>query len=157
MIEKGEMDEKYKLVTVSLDGTHNLITKAKKKDKKLWSYKLKDLAYNILVLAVLYLFFVHLSHFFQLIMLCNGWWVWVGNPVGASETNDIGLGKREKNEIKDLMEKRDLLICDRGFRALREDICLLCGWTKEKAKSLADWQKKETNEISEQRGTFFVC
>lgn len=22
--------------------------------------------------------------------LTNGWWIWAGSPVGASETNDIG-------------------------------------------------------------------
>ncbi len=60
MIQKGEMDEKYKLVsnflqvlilkiTYSMDGTHNLIQKDKKRKEHLYSYKLKDTAYNILV------------------------------------------------------------------------------------------------------------
>lgn len=50
MIDMGEMDPKFKYVTLSLDGTHNLIQKLKKSQlEALRSYKLKDNAYNVLV------------------------------------------------------------------------------------------------------------
>ena len=49
MIEEGEMNSKYKLITLSMDGTHNLIQVAKSNSQKWYSYKLKDCAYNILV------------------------------------------------------------------------------------------------------------
>lgn len=48
MIEEGEMDEKYKMVTVSFDATHRLSNR-KPQSQELWSYKLKDFAYNIMV------------------------------------------------------------------------------------------------------------
>jgi hypothetical protein len=50
MIDKGEMDPKYDLVTYSMDGTHNLIRKTKGVPDQSYSYKLKDIAYNILVI-----------------------------------------------------------------------------------------------------------
>ena len=50
MIDIGEMDIKYKLVTLSMDGTHNLKDKGTNTpSSQMYSYKLKDLAYNILV------------------------------------------------------------------------------------------------------------
>lgn len=61
MIDKGEMDPKYKMVcsfllynfikiTLSMDGTHNLCKKIEGREDKMWSYKLKNIAYNILVI-----------------------------------------------------------------------------------------------------------
>jgi hypothetical protein len=41
------MDSKFHLVTLSMDGTHNLANK--KENTSMWSYKMKDWAYNILV------------------------------------------------------------------------------------------------------------
>jgi hypothetical protein len=84
--------------------------------------------------------------------LTIGWWIWAGSPVGAAETNDTGLAKRELENMTELMHKNDLLITDRAFRSLREKLNLLCGWTKQKAKQLTLWQKQETTEISQQRG-----
>jgi len=43
------MDEKYHLVTLSLDSTHNLTNRVANSRSKLYSYKLKDFAYNVLV------------------------------------------------------------------------------------------------------------
>ena len=54
MIHSGEMDNKYQLVTLSFDGTHNLIRKLDNFDKG-YSYKLKDWAYNILAFENYYL------------------------------------------------------------------------------------------------------
>jgi hypothetical protein len=50
MINHGEMDPKYKRITLSMDGTHNLVEIHKNNPEgKHWSYKMKDSAYNILV------------------------------------------------------------------------------------------------------------
>lgn len=85
-------------------------------------------------------------------MLTNGWWIWSGNPVGASETNDIGLAKRELTELKKLFEPRDLMIADRGFIALKQSIPILCGWKKQRGEELEDWRRMETSQVSNQRG-----
>jgi hypothetical protein len=46
MIDKGEMDKKYEMVTLSMDGTHRLIEQSEKHPtSNLQSYKLKDCAY----------------------------------------------------------------------------------------------------------------
>jgi hypothetical protein len=84
--------------------------------------------------------------------LTNGWWIWAGSPVGATETNDTGLAKRELKNMAKIMEKRDLMIVDRGFRDIRNKIAMLTGWNKPKAQQLPIWQKQENNEISQQRG-----
>ena len=88
--------------------------------------------------------------------LTIGWWVWAGSPIGASETNDVGLVKQEFNKIKNQMDKNNLLITDRAFRSLREKLNLLCGWTKTQARNLTKWQQQETTEISQQRGKEIV-
>ena len=84
--------------------------------------------------------------------LTNGWWTWAGNIVGASDTNDLGLAKRDLIEMKNQMEMRDLMIVDRGFRAIRDKIALLVGWTKPRTEELPLWQYQENNEVSLQRG-----
>ena len=38
--------------------------------------------------------------------LTIGWWIWAGSPVGASETNDCGLGEKECENMRDLMDPR---------------------------------------------------
>ena len=81
-----------------------------------------------------------------------GWWIWAGSPVAASETNDAGLGNRKLQNMASLMSSYDLMITDKAFRSLREKLNILCGWTKAKNKSLADWQKQENKEISTERG-----
>lgn len=54
MVNRGEMDPKFDIVTLSMDGTHNLIRKLKDKlgPGNTWSYKLKDSAYNVLVIFI---------------------------------------------------------------------------------------------------------
>lgn len=89
-------------------------------------------------------------------MLMNGWWTWCGEPVGVSETNDIGLANRELGELKSLFEFRDLMIGDRAFCALRKSISILCGWKNTKTKQIDGWQQQENREISNQRGNKFV-
>ena len=59
--------------------------------------------------------------------LTNGWWVWTGSPIGASTTNDTGLAKKELELIKNQIEIRDLLIVDRAFRCLRDQLCCVAG------------------------------
>ena len=58
MLSSGELDLKYEIVTLSIDGTHNLIRKLLKNNffpkfdenqNEFRSYKLKDDAYNVLV------------------------------------------------------------------------------------------------------------
>ena len=85
-------------------------------------------------------------------VLTIGWWIWAGCPIGASETNDYGLGQRELQTMAALMGPYDLMITDRAFRPLREKLNLLCGWTKQKNKQLKAWQQQENNEISLERG-----
>jgi hypothetical protein len=43
------MDEEFDIISLSLDETHRLLKKSNKVPKANWSYKLKDIAYNILV------------------------------------------------------------------------------------------------------------
>ena len=50
-------------------------------------------------------------------MIPNGWWIWSGNPKGAS-VNDISLAKSEVKELQNLMEPRDMMICDRAFSCI---------------------------------------
>jgi hypothetical protein len=33
-------------------------------------------------------------------MCTPGWWIWCGDPKGASETNDTGLAKEQAEEIQ---------------------------------------------------------
>lgn len=101
MIDKGEMDANYDLVnkfnfivynfkvTYSMDGTHNLINRSKERKDNLFSYKLKDTAYNILVSYIVNVLIC------QFMGLTNGWWIWAGKPVAASETNDTGLANKQ--------------------------------------------------------------
>ena len=70
-----------------------------------------------------------------------------GCPIGASETNNCGLGQRELQTMDTLMGSYDLMIIDRAFRSLRGKLNLLCGWTKKKNKQLKAWQQQENNEI----------
>jgi len=84
--------------------------------------------------------------------LTIGWWIWAGSPVGASETNDCGLGEKECENMRDLMDPRDLMITDRAFRPLREKLNILCGWNNSRTKQLSEWQKQENKELSQQRG-----
>ncbi len=42
------------------------------------------------------------------------------------------------------MEPRDVIIEDRAFRSIRENIHIITGWSKTCASELANWQKKET-------------
>lgn len=65
-------------------------------------------------------------------MLTNGWWVWAGNSTPASQTNDYGLAKKERKYLKSLFTQKDLMICDRAFRPLRDKLAVLCGWIKPK-------------------------
>ena len=39
-------------------------------------------------------------------MLSNGFWCYVGTPVPAGSTNDIGVLNTEWNSIKNLMERK---------------------------------------------------
>ena len=50
------------------------------------------------------------------------------------------------------MDIRDVMITDKAFRSLRNQICLVCGWTKPRLKTLCEWQKQESKELSQQRG-----
>lgn len=85
-------------------------------------------------------------------MLMNGWWIWCGNPVGASETNDIGLANRELAQLKSLFEFRDLMIADRAFISLKRSLPLISGWKSTRTKEVEEWQQQENREISNQRG-----
>ena len=54
MIESGEMDQKYSLVTMSMDGTHRLMQLQNIFPSDFqYSWKLKDIAYNMLVIIAL--------------------------------------------------------------------------------------------------------
>lgn len=88
-------------------------------------------------------------------MLINGWWIWISDPVGASETNDIGLANRQKKELKRLFEPRDIMVADRGFQGLDKSLKVVYGWSKVRGQALEDWQMNETSEVSNQRGIFF--
>lgn len=57
--------------------------------------KKKESAYNVLTM-----------------MLSNGFWCYVGKPIPAGSTNDLGLANTEYPEIKKIMDPhgRDLII-----------------------------------------------
>jgi hypothetical protein len=46
-------------------------------------------------------------------MTTLGWWVFCGKPVGASETNDLGLARKDKEELKAIMDSRDIIVSNR--------------------------------------------
>jgi len=51
VIESGEMDQKYSLVTMSMNGTHRLMQlQSMFSSDSQYSWKLKDIAYNMLVI-----------------------------------------------------------------------------------------------------------
>ena len=89
-------------------------------------------------------------------MCTNGWWIWTGKPVPASSTNDTGLAQQEVNNIKELMDQRDIMICDCAFRSLREEICLVTGWPSIRSldPETRAWMREETRQVSDQRGNF---
>ena len=56
MLDSGEMDQNFRSITISFDGTHRLWTKTPSyREPNDWSYKLKDSGYNVMVLFTIYL------------------------------------------------------------------------------------------------------
>ena len=67
-------------------------------------------------------------------MLTNGFWAWVGNPVPAGTTNDIGLFNSDYRNIKqEVLSKSglDLFIGDLMFASLSSKIPFVVGWKRE--------------------------
>ena len=145
------MSKKFEDVTVSFDGTHRLWFQSEDRPENDWSYKLKDFGYNVLVILISYSI-----NFIQFVGLTNGWWIYCGNPHGASD-NDITLIQESYLEICQILSKNDLFISNRIFvhaieKELQEkNIPILSGWRKKKKKDLPDWKKRENSELSEQR------
>ena len=74
MIKSGEMDEKYSLVTMSMDGTHHLMQlQSQYPSDSQYSYKLKDIAYNMLVIIGNYVVYL-----LNLVGCFNKWLVVLG-------------------------------------------------------------------------------
>ena len=86
MHERGEIDEQFALITMYMDGTHCLVQQQRQYPSDMqYSYKLKDIAYNMLV--------INYAHFFltrKWGALTNGWYFWGGAPRPCTETNDLG-------------------------------------------------------------------
>jgi hypothetical protein len=87
-------------------------------------------------------------------MLANGWWSWVGHPLGASTTNDLSLVKSEMDPFVETFEKRDVIMMDKAFISLKNELSsmVLTGWKRAANEDLERWKKQENYEISNQRG-----
>ena len=46
-------------------------------------------------------------------MTTLGWWIFCGKPIETSETNDLGLVRKNKEKIQKLLDIRDVMISDR--------------------------------------------
>ena len=99
-IETGEMDRKYARITVSIDATHRLWNKDHTGKKSLfdWSYKLKDFGYNVLFGGFV-----------------NGYFFFCGKVFGAA-SNDKTLIQNGFASLCDVLDEKDLIICDGIFR-----------------------------------------
>jgi hypothetical protein len=62
------------------------------------------------------------------------------------------LARRQKEAIKSKMDPRDLMITDRIFSPLREEIPIISGWSKTRYSNINEWQIEENRQLSEQRG-----
>ena len=52
------------------------------------------------------------------------------------------------------MFKLDRMICDQTFRAIRDKLAVIVGWTKPPNQNLPEWALEETRQVSEQRGSY---
>lgn len=109
----------------------------------------------------------------------NGWWAFIGSPLPAGETNDIGkyllllllyffltfnkffkqLGLLElhKKSWETHLDVRDLLIADGIFRSLRDSLNLVSSRPKPRNEELKNWQKEENRQITITRGISPKC
>lgn len=62
------------------------------------------------------------------------------------------MARRQKEAIKSKMDPRDLMITDRIFSPLREEIPIISGWSKTCYSNVNEWQIEENRQLSEQRG-----
>ena len=62
------------------------------------------------------------------------------------------MARRQKEDIKSKMDPRDLMIVDRIFFPLREEIPIISGWSKTRYIDVNEWQREENRQLSEQRG-----
>ena len=87
-------------------------------------------------------------------MLTNGFWCYVGTPVPAGSTNDLGLFNTEYPQIKKIMDphNRDLFIADLMFESLASKVNMITGWKRDSGEELTNWQTQENFEVSDQRG-----
>ena len=85
-------------------------------------------------------------------MLLCGYWCFVGTPVPASETNDIGLAKEDLKKWKEKLEFRDVIIADTIFKPLIGELQGISGWKKPKNGPLSEWQKEENRQLTLTRG-----
>ena len=55
-------------------------------------------------------------------------------------------------DMVNVMEPRDLMITDKAFRSLRDELQNICAWVKPRGINLSFWQNQESKEVSQQRG-----
>lgn len=87
-------------------------------------------------------------------MLTSGFWCFVGTPIPASNTNDLGLAAQDSSLWIENLDQRDLTITDAIFRPLMDQLQIICGWKKPKNRTMEDWKKEENRQISLTRGNF---
>lgn len=87
-------------------------------------------------------------------MLVNGLWCFVGTPIPASDTNDVGLMEYDLKIWKKGLEFRDMVMTDSIFRPIIQEIQGVTGWKRAPSQPLENWQKQENKEITLTRGKY---
>ena len=63
-------------------------------------------------------------------MLTDGFWCYIGKPISAGSTNDLGLFNQAENEILKFIDERDLIISDGIFKPLQEKGYIIAPWKR---------------------------
>ena len=88
-------------------------------------------------------------------MLTNGFWCFVGTPIPASDSNDVGLAEIDLEIWKKGLDVRDTVITDSIFRPIINSLQGISGWKSTNTDSLEGWKKEENRQITNTRGLFF--
>lgn len=89
-------------------------------------------------------------------MLKNGYWCFVGTPIPAAETNDVGLAKEDLEKWREKLDYRDILIADSIFKPLITELQGIAGWKRPRNSELPEWQKEENRQLTLTRGFLII-
>ena len=89
-------------------------------------------------------------------MFKNGYWCFVGTPIPAAETNDVGLAKEDLEKWRERLDYRDILIADSIFKPLITELQGIAGWKRPRISELTEWKKQENRQIALTRGIIII-